>query len=130
MNSLATFLKIKKKMKVLLKNSLNFDDFFYDFDSCFLTHSTPTQLAQRIGEKWLDLLTLPDIVFKLDDPNEFILEHQDLLNENAQNQINYLTNFEEPHVLAIQLMALALFLGKAIGADVKSLAEMWSKVGE
>jgi hypothetical protein len=27
-------------------------------------------------------------------------------------------------------MALALFLGKAIGADVKSLAEMWSRVGE
>jgi Fe-S-cluster containining protein len=91
---------------------------------------TPTQLAQRIGEKWLDLLTLPGIVFKLDNPKEFILEHQDLLNKNAQNQIDCLTNFEETRVLAIQLMALALFLGKAIGADVKSLAEMWSEMGE
>ncbi len=91
---------------------------------------SPNQLAQRIGEKWLDLLTLPDIVFKLDDPKEFILEHQNLLNENAQNQIDCLINFTEIGDLAIQMMALALFLGKAIGADVKSLAEMWSEMGE
>lgn len=91
---------------------------------------TPTQIAQRIGEKWLDLLTLPNILFSVENPKAFILAHQELLQENAQNQIDNLTNFTEIRALAIQMMAIALFLGKAIGADVKSLAEMWSEVGE
>lgn len=91
---------------------------------------TPAQIAQRIGEKWLDLLTLPNILFSAESPKAFILAHQELLQENAQNQIDTLTNFQEIREFAIQMMALALFLGKAIGADVKSLAEMWSEVGE
>ncbi len=91
---------------------------------------TPNQLAQRLGEKWLDLLTLPNIEFSAENPKVFILTHQELLQENAQNQIDTLTNYTEIRELAIQMMALALFLSKAIGADVKSLAEMWSEVGE
>jgi Fe-S-cluster containining protein len=91
---------------------------------------TPTQIAQRIGEKWLDLLTLPNIIFSAENPKAFILAHQELLQENAQNQIDTLTNFSEIREFAIIMMALALFLGKAIGADVKSLSEMWSEVGE
>jgi Fe-S-cluster containining protein len=91
---------------------------------------TPTQIAQRIGEKRLDLLTLPNIIFSAENPKAFILAHQELLQENAQNQIDTLTNFSEIREFAIIMMALALFLGKAIGADVKSLSEMWSEVGE
>lgn len=91
---------------------------------------TPTQIAQRIGEKWLDLLTLPNIIFSAENPKAFILAHQELLQENAQNQIDTLTNFSEIREFAIIMMALALFLGKAIGADVKSLSELWSEVGE
>lgn len=91
---------------------------------------TPNQLAQRIGDKWLDLLTLPNILFSAENPKAFILAHQKLLQENAQNQIDTLTNSTQIRALAIQMMALALFLGKAIGADVKALAEMWSEVGE
>lgn len=90
----------------------------------------PTQIAQRIGEKWLDLLTLPNIIFSAENPKAFILAHQELLQENAQNQIDTLTNFSGIREFAIIMMALALFLGKAIGADVKSLSEMWSEVGE
>jgi Fe-S-cluster containining protein len=95
-----------------------------------LGDETPNQLAQRIGEKWLDLLTLPKIDFNAKNSKAFIRAHQELLQENAQNQIDTLTNFQEIREFAIQMMALALFLGKAIGADVKSLAEMWSEVGE
>ena len=91
---------------------------------------TPAQIAERIGEKWLDLFTLPHIAFSAENSKAFILAHQELLQENAQNQIDTLTNFAEIRTLAIQMMALALFLGKSIGADVKALAEMWSEVGE
>jgi Fe-S-cluster containining protein len=91
---------------------------------------TPTQIAERIGEKWLDLLILPNIAFSAENPKTFILAHQELLQENSQNEIDNLTNFEEIRELAIQMMALALFLGKSIGADVTSLAEMWSEVGK
>jgi len=90
---------------------------------------TPTQIAEIIGERWLDLLTLPNIVFSPENSKVFILAHQELLQENAQNQIDTLTNFGEIRDLAIQMMALALLIGKSIGADVKSLAEMWSDVG-
>ena len=90
---------------------------------------TPTQIAEIVGERWLDLLTLPNIVFSPENSKVFILAHQELLQENAQNQIDSLTNFGEIRDLAIQMMALALLIGKSIGADVKSLAEMWSDVG-
>jgi len=91
---------------------------------------TPNQLAQRIGEKWLDLLILPDIRFSAKNPKKFIHAHQELLQEKAQNQIDTLKSFPEIREFAIQIMAIALFLGKSIGADVKALAEMWSEVGD
>jgi Fe-S-cluster containining protein len=89
---------------------------------------TPNQLGERIGAAWLDLVILPEIIFSPSEPSQFVSAHQDLVFQTAQHQIDALKTLDETREFAIQMMAIALFLGKAIGADVQALAEMWSEV--
>jgi Fe-S-cluster containining protein len=89
---------------------------------------TPNQLGKRIGATWLGLVILPEIKFTPSDPSMFVSAHQDLIFQTAQHQIDALKTLNETREFAIQMMAIALFLGKAIGADVQALAEMWSEV--
>lgn len=89
---------------------------------------SPNISAKRIGEKWLDYLILPAIQFDVKNPKGFIATHENLLLEQVQYEIDELTKMHEIAEFSVQVMAMALFIGKAIGADVDALSKMWSEV--
>jgi uncharacterized protein len=91
---------------------------------------SPDLMAKRIGEEWLDYLILPTIQFDSKNPKSFIAAHELLLQEQAQFQIDKLTTKKEITEFSIQMMSMALFVGKCIGADINALSKMWSEVVE
>ena len=85
----------------------------------------PEELFNYADKTWIDLLILPELTFSSDDPMTFVQRHEQLLNEKIQEKIDEAKTFELISALAIEMMSLALILGKSIGADVPALAEMW-----
>jgi hypothetical protein len=85
----------------------------------------PEELFNYADKTWIDLLILPELTFSSEDPMTFVQRHEQLLNEKIQEKIDEAKTFELISALAIEMMSLALILGKSIGADVPSLAEMW-----
>ncbi len=88
------------------------------------------QTIERIDLSWLQWLTSPIISFDKNNPETFIQNHEVILEENVQKQINEASSFEKISQLSIQLFSLALFLAKSLGADTVSLAKMWVEIAE
>ncbi|MFC2109787.1 YkgJ family cysteine cluster protein [Bacteroidota bacterium] len=85
----------------------------------------PEELAERIGEEWMDILMLPNIDHTIKDPVTFALKHNELLLAKAQEKFGSVTTFQEVHEASVLLIGLALHLAKALGADPKSISEHW-----
>jgi uncharacterized protein len=92
-----------------------------------MAYETPDQLLKRIDSVWIDYITIPPI--HVQDANDltFIQQHEQFLEQKAQEFIDSLKSFESISEAAIMMMAIALILAKSIGADTKSLIEMWVK---
>lgn len=88
------------------------------------------QTILRLDLFLIQLLISPTIPFELDKPDIFAKNHELLLEEIIQKQINESTTFEKISYLSIQLFSLALFLAKSLGADTASLAKMWVELAE
>lgn len=88
------------------------------------------KLAERIGEEWIDYLLLPGISETLNDPVSFAQKHNELLHETAQQKFETLQSMEELSEASVLMMALALYLARALGADPKGLAEHWVEVAK
>lgn len=86
------------------------------------------RLIERIGEHWFETLIYPSIPLDLANPIAFIEQHEVYFFEKIQARIDQLTNLSEIRDFSIVTMAFALLIGKSIGADVKSLAKMWSEL--
>ena len=85
----------------------------------------PQNLSKRIPSEWLDTLMLPEIDNNLNNPKEFIQIHNEIIQTKAQEEFVNIQSIEELKNACIQTMALALFLAKGIGANPKSLVELW-----
>jgi uncharacterized protein len=85
----------------------------------------PEELANRIRNEWLDLLTIPEISDELDDPISFVAKHLDLLQQKAQEEFENLQTDQELHEASVLMMGLALHLARSIGTDLKTLSEHW-----
>lgn len=85
----------------------------------------PDELATRIGQEWLDYLTLPDITDELDDPTSFARKHNDLLQIKAQEKFGAAQTNKELREASVEIMGVALHLARAIGANPGILAEHW-----
>ena len=85
----------------------------------------PEQLADRIGQEWLDSLMLPEISDDLDDPILFARKHNDLLRIKAQEKFGTLQTNKEIHEASVLIMGVALHLARGIGANPEILAEHW-----
>jgi hypothetical protein len=85
----------------------------------------PEILAERISPEWLDSLMLPEINDDLEDPILFAQKHNDLLQTKAQKKIETLQTNQEFQQASILIMAVTLHLARAIGANPKSLSELW-----
>ena len=89
---------------------------------------SPEELAERIGVEWLDLLMIPTFLSEsevLENPLIFAEKHNELLQEKAQEKFGNLQTLEDLHQASVLVMAIALFLANAIGANPTSLAEHW-----
>ncbi len=86
-----------------------------------------TELSKEIPTEWLDLLRIPDLEQQY-GPLDFVQAHKVLLNEKIQELSESLSAMNAIREAAKLLMALALFLAHAIGADAKGLSEHWVEI--
>ncbi len=86
---------------------------------------TPDELAERIGTEWLDLLMIPEIISEFENPQNFTEKHYNLIQEKAQEKFGDLQSMTELQEASVLMMAIALLLAKAIGADPQNLADHW-----
>lgn len=84
----------------------------------------PEELAERIGQEWLDALMLPEIEDS-EDPVQFAQKHNNLLHEKARKKFGNLQTLHEFHEASVLMMGLSLHLARGIGADPKILSEHW-----
>jgi len=89
----------------------------------------PEILAERIGNKWIDILTIPEIETALDS-NLFILKHTDLLQQKVQETFGALQTFEEIHKASVLIMHVALNLARGLGANREVLVEHWIEIAK
>ncbi len=90
-----------------------------------LGNDEPEILAKKIGNEWLDYLTLPEIVDNWEDPIAFTQAHTNILHSKAQVKIDCLQTNLELHEASVLMMGIALFLAIGIGANKKELVELW-----
>jgi Fe-S-cluster containining protein len=95
-----------------------------------MAKESPEQLADRIGPEWLDYLTIPDLNVDLKQPQLFCEQHVLLLQEQLQTAFGNAQTVEELHEAAILVMALALLLSVAVGAEPQLLANHWIDIAK
>ena len=90
-----------------------------------LGNEPPEILAERIGEKWIDYLMIPEITNDINKPITFSKKHNELLVLKAQEKFGNLQTFQELHKASVLMIAIALYLAKGLGADTKGISEHW-----
>ncbi|MBI9099138.1 MAG: YkgJ family cysteine cluster protein [Spirochaetaceae bacterium] len=85
----------------------------------------PQQLAQRLGNRWIDRLMLPDPADSIADPVSFSRRHYDLLLSEAEESFGTMEDLPAYSEASGLMMGLALHLGRGLGTDPSELAEHW-----
>ena len=85
----------------------------------------PQDLTKSISPDWLDTLMLPLIREDINDPILFAQKHNEILMLKAQEQFGSLSGNKDLHEASVLMMGIALLLAKAIGANPKSMSELW-----
>lgn len=88
------------------------------------------KLQKRIGSDWVDRLMLPDITGDLNDPSAFVSAHYEMLQSKAQESFGTLDSVESFRGASALMMALALHLGRGLGANPEELAKQWISVAK
>lgn len=89
-----------------------------------------TELVERIGNDWIELLILPTIAVPLEDSSAFIEAHNEQLQTKAQEKFGALNTNQEFHEASVLMMAITLYLARALGANPTILAEHWVEVAK
>ena len=90
---------------------------------------TPEELNEKIGRNWLDALTNPEIK-DIKNPTLFIQKHTELLLVKAQEQFGVLQTLPEIKDASVQIIGVALQLGRSIGADPDYLSNHWAEIAK
>jgi uncharacterized protein len=85
----------------------------------------PEHMSAKIGQRWIDLLMIPDIKGCLDDPSAFANRHIEILDTQAQESFGNLNDFDSIRAASSLMMSLALHLGRGLGVDPTELAQHW-----
>jgi Fe-S-cluster containining protein len=91
---------------------------------------TPEELSKKIGTEWMESLLLPSIKNQLDTPVLFIQEHNEILQEKAQQKFSILQSYKELHDASVQMMGAALLLARALGTDPQALVAHWIEIAK
>lgn len=86
-------------------------------------NEVPEVLANRIGAEWIDCLMIPEITD--DNPTSFIAKHKELLFLKVQEEFGTLQTHKQLREASGLILAVALHLARALGANPKELAEFW-----
>lgn len=86
-------------------------------------------LAKRIDDDWMNCLMIPEIAFS-SDPVLFAQQHNELLQQKLQETCGMLQTNEELHQASVLIMAMALHLARALGANPLSLSEHWIAIAK
>ena len=92
--------------------------------------TSSTELAQQIGTEWLEALLFPNLECDKENVMDFISQHNENLQQLAQDQFASLDDFAAIHEASVQMMRVALYLVKALGANPEGLAEYWVEVAK
>ncbi|MFY7989367.1 MAG: YkgJ family cysteine cluster protein [Fluviicola sp.] len=95
-----------------------------------LGKATPTVLADKIGEEWLQHLLKPNLPNDLIDPDTFVQVHSEQIMQAAQILCDQLSTVQEIYEASILMMTMALFLAHAVGADAAGLSEWWVQIAK
>ena len=95
-----------------------------------LGNTSPTELAQQIGTEWLEALLFPNLKCSKENVMDFISQHNENLQQLAQDQFASLDDFASIHEASVQMMRMALYLAKALGANPEGLSEYWVEVAK
>lgn len=91
-----------------------------------MSNEAPENLVKTIGQEWMDALMIPEIA---DDAHQnslaFVQKHLELLHQKAQYKFGALQTFEALSEASVLLMAVALHLARALGANPQTLANHW-----
>jgi Fe-S-cluster containining protein len=82
-------------------------------------------LVSRIGQEWMDCLTIPEFPEDTQDAISFVQKHSDLLQHQAQEKFGTFKTNPEFHEASVIIMGVALHLARAIGANPADLAAHW-----
>ena len=82
-------------------------------------------LVKEIPKNWLDLITIPNITLEKLSYNQFITEHEKLIEFKAQKSFGNLTTIDQFVDASVLMMALALYLGWSLGISVSELSKQW-----
>jgi len=95
-----------------------------------MANETPNRLAERVDQQWLDVLTAPDLNPDILQPQIFCEQHVILLQEQLQISFGNAQTMEELQGAAVLVMALALLLSVAVGAEQRSLISHWIDIAK
>ena len=87
-------------------------------------------LVEFVGVEWMNTVMLPGFDENSTDPVIFIQRHNEIIRENAQERMETLTTFDQVREASELMMAIALFLAHALGADARGLSEHWIEVAK
>lgn len=86
-------------------------------------------LVSFIGNDWIDTIMLPEIDQTF-HAKEFTEIHNELIQVKAQEKYENLKTIPELSNASIEIMAVALFLAKAIGANPSELSDHWIEIAK
>jgi hypothetical protein len=93
-----------------------------------LGQDSADDFIKRIGDDWMDCLTIPEIPEIPEQANDalaFAQKHNELLQLKAQSKFATLQKANEFHEASVKVMGVAIHLALAMGTDVKTLVEHW-----
>lgn len=88
----------------------------------------PEELAERIGQEWIDCLMIPEI--SDNDSIAFVTKHNELLQLKVQEKFGASQTHQELHEASVTIMGIALHLARGLGANPKELSELWIDIAK
>jgi hypothetical protein len=95
-----------------------------------MANESPEQLAERIGQDCLNQLTIPDLNLDIEQPLLFCEQHVIILQQQLQASFGNAHTIEELQEAAVMVMALALLLSIAVGAEPRLLVSHWIDIAK
>ena len=90
-----------------------------------MANELPEILANRIGQEWIDILMIPEISDKIEDPILFVQKHNEILQLIVQERFGALQTNQKNHEASVLIMGVALHLARGLGANPEILVEHW-----